>query len=278
MDHHAAVVGEVAGQQDVGLAFIDRGGEAHAEAGDGKAALAFVARGYVGFAAGVVELFARRVDEHRLVGDFAVIEFGTRELEGLGLHLGRRVFDQQHGEAVRRDLADRREHHAVAVRIDEGRVDPVGARRRKLAQIEFARGQQRLAVLAVDGVAVHVGVGEHVVGAQRLDLGDGVVEGAGVPQADVVEDRLVGGRVDGGLGVGLELDFLELRFDAEGGARGVDVSLDVGALERDFVGPHIERADQAGSGEIHHQGRAPSGRRGTSGPSRRTRRRRCRRR
>jgi hypothetical protein len=36
-------------------------------------------------------------------------------------------------------------------------------------------------------------------------LGDGVVEGAGVPEADVVEDRLVGGGVNGGVGVGFEL-------------------------------------------------------------------------
>src|ERR1019366_3099315 len=46
VDHHTAVVGEIAGQQDVRFAFIDGGRQAHAEAGDGRPALAFVARGY----------------------------------------------------------------------------------------------------------------------------------------------------------------------------------------------------------------------------------------
>src|SRR5438105_1985216 len=55
MDHHAAVRLEIAGEQDVGLAFIEGGGETHEESGDGKAALAFVAAGDVAFAARIVE-------------------------------------------------------------------------------------------------------------------------------------------------------------------------------------------------------------------------------
>ena len=42
-------------------------------------------------------------------------------------------------------------------------------------------------------------------------------------------------------------------LEAEGAARGLDVGLDVGALERDLVRPHVERGDQRRHGELDGQ-------------------------
>ena len=59
----------------------------------------------------------------------------------------------------------------------------------KLTDIQFARREQHLAVLAVDGVAVDIDIVKRVVGPQRLNLRDRVVKGLRVPQADIVESR-----------------------------------------------------------------------------------------
>ena len=191
--------GEVAGEQDVGVALANGRGEAHGERGDREAALAFVGVLDVVAAGGIVEFLLGGVDEDRLVRHFAVIDLRPRELEARRLDLRRRVLDQQHGQAVGRDLADLGQHQAVAVRVDEVRVDPARAGIGKLADIELARGEQHLAQLAVDGVAVDVAVEESVVRAQRLDLGDGVVKSAPIPQPHVVEQVLVASDVDGEL-------------------------------------------------------------------------------
>ena len=73
-------------------------------------------------------------------------------------------------------------------------------------RISSSRGrQQDLPVLAVDRIPVDIRpLEERVIGAQGLDLGDGVVKGAPIPEADVVEQVLVAGDVDTGLGTGLE--------------------------------------------------------------------------
>ena len=42
----------------------------------------------------------------------------------------------------------------------------------QLAHVDFARRQHHLLDVAVDEIAIHVGVGKGVVRAQRLDLGD----------------------------------------------------------------------------------------------------------
>ena len=70
---------------------------------------------------------------------------------------GRHVLDQINRQPVGRDLADLRHHQAIAVRVDEMRIDPARLRAGQLGDIEFARRKQHLPVLPVDGVAVDIG-------------------------------------------------------------------------------------------------------------------------
>ena len=139
------------------------------------------------------------------------------------------------------------------MRVDESRVDPVGPCVGKLADIELARRQQHLLVLAVDGVAVHVAIVKRIVSAQRLTLGDGVVEWAPLPEAYVIEQGFVLGGVDRGVRLSLKLHFADPLFDAECAASGVDVRLDEGLLQRNLVGANVERGNRARKGEIDQQ-------------------------
>ena len=190
MNHHAALPGEVARENDIRLALGDRGGGFHRERTDREAARALVGRIFVLVAGGIIELLARGVHEHGVLRVFAVIDFRPRELKAGRFDFRRRVFDQQHGQAVGRNFINFRDHRAKAVRINEARIDPALAGfGGQLVDVDFARRQQHLLDVAVDEVAVDVGVRKRVVGAQRLDLGDRGVVGAQVPQANVVEQR-----------------------------------------------------------------------------------------
>ena len=74
------------------------------------------------------------------------------------------------------------------MRVRDVLVDPL---LRQLVHVELARREHRLAVDAVDRVAVHVGVEERVVLAQLLELAVARHQGVGVPQADVAKRRRV---------------------------------------------------------------------------------------
>ena len=252
-DHHAAVGGEIVGQQNVGFAFHQRGGEAHRERRNREAALAFIVAAHVAFARGVVKLLLRGVDEHRFVSDLAVVQFRPRQLQAGSSGARRRILNQQHRHTVWRDLADRRHHHAVAVGVDDLRIDPALVYVGQLVDVELARRQKHLAVAAVDGIAVDVGVFENVIRAQRLDLGDGVVKGMHVPQTHVFECGLVVSDVDGRVGLRMKLHLAHVRIQVIGAPGGVNMSLYVGPLERNFVGRHVECAHEARHGESQYQ-------------------------
>jgi hypothetical protein len=79
------------------------------------------------------------------------------------------------------------------VGVDELVVDPVAAAFGQLVDVELAGGEHDFAHGAVDVVAVDVDVGEVVVGADFLDLAQGVLQGVPVPEADVLERGLVVG-------------------------------------------------------------------------------------
>ena len=80
-DHHAAVLGEIAGQQDVDVLARDRGGGAHQKRRNRKAAFALVMGFNVAIAGRIIELGLGGVDENRVLHIFAVIQLGTRELQ-----------------------------------------------------------------------------------------------------------------------------------------------------------------------------------------------------
>ena len=182
-NHHAAVGREVVRQQNLNFALVERGGNAHGERGNRKTALALVARFLVGFAGWIVEFLQLGVHEHRLVRNFPVVDLRTRDPDAGRVDLERSVLDAEHRQPVGGHLADLAHHHAVAVGVDERGVVPIGARLGQLADIQFARRDEHLAVLAGDGIPVHIGVVEGIVGAQGLALRDGVLEGQPCPTA-----------------------------------------------------------------------------------------------
>src|SRR5690606_23562794 len=106
--------------------------------------------------------------------------------------------------------------------------------------VDLARRQQHLFELAVDHVAVDVNVGEAVVGPQRLDLGDGVGEGGGVPQSYVVYEACVRVDVEIFLKRGGEGDLGAAR-QAVGDEGRLNVAGDVVLLELQLVGSHVGR-------------------------------------
>ncbi len=123
----------------------------------GKAAFARIARFRVVGALRIVELLLRGIDKHGLMLELAVVKFRPRNLQRWRLHFRRHVLDQVNRLAIRSDLADLSHHQAVAVRVNEVRIDPARLRSRQLRDVEFARRKQHLAVLAVDRVAIHIG-------------------------------------------------------------------------------------------------------------------------
>ena len=113
----------------------------------------------------------------------------------------------------------------------------------KLVDVELAGGEHDFAGGAVDVVAVDVDVGKVVVGADLLDLAEGVLEGVPVPEADVLEGGLVVGGVGGGDGgFGGELVLVEA-VEAEGLAGHLDVVGDVRSFAVELVGLDDEAAD-----------------------------------
>ncbi len=79
--------------------------------------------------------------------------------------------------------------------VDQLLVDPVPAAHRQLLDTDLACREHHLAQRAVEHVAVDVDVRKVVVGADLLELAQRVLQRAPVPQADVLERVLVGGRI-----------------------------------------------------------------------------------
>ena len=142
---------------------------------------------------GIVEFLLARLDVDVGVGELAEVDLGPRDLEIGHRALDGHVAQHQRGQAFGREAVHRVHGDAVAVGVDQLLVDPVAAALGQLFDVHFAGGEHHLAHLAVDLVAVDVDVGEVVVGADFLDLAEGVLQGVPVPQADVLEGGLVVG-------------------------------------------------------------------------------------
>src|SRR5262249_52321706 len=184
---------------------------------------------------------------------FTVVDLGARELEARRLDSGRSVFDQEHRQPVAGNLAHFGQHQAIAVGVDKRGIDPPGAGVGQLANVQLARRRQYLAILAVDRVPVDVAVVEDVVRAKRLDLGNGVVKSAPIPQADIIQQVFVTGDIDRSAGLCLEVDFVDTLFESEGGTGSMDVRVDVRPLERDLIGPYVQGRHRSWHDELHRQ-------------------------
>ena len=104
----------------------------------------------------------------------------------------------------------------------------------QLVEIQLARREQGLPQLAVDLIAIDIGVGVSV-GAQRLALAERVVKRAPVPQAHVVEHGAIAREIDVPFFVRGELDLRLRMIQAEGRARGFDVALEERPFERQLI-------------------------------------------
>ena len=102
INHHAARRIRQPGEEDVVVALQDRGQKAGGDGVDRNPAGALIVGHHVLVFLGVIELFLFRADEHRVVGQLAVVDFRTRDRDVLDLDLGGRILDQQHRQAVRR--------------------------------------------------------------------------------------------------------------------------------------------------------------------------------
>ncbi len=77
------------------------------------------------------------------------------------------------------------------MRVDELLIDPVAAALRKLVNIQFARGEHDLAHFAVNLIAINVHIRKIVIGADFLDLAQRVLQGAPIPQPDILKRWLI---------------------------------------------------------------------------------------
>ena len=208
---------------------------------------------YVAISGRIVELRLRGVDEYRILHVLAVIQLGARKLQAGHADDGRRILDDQHRQPFGRYLIGLRHHDAVAVRIDEVRIDPARSRLAELREIQFARRQHHLAKLAVDGIAIDVGVGVNV-GPVGLELRDGVVKSVPIPQAHVVQQRLMLFEIHRLVGLGGEFHLIGALVDSKCRTRGLDMLFDVWPLDRDLVGLHVRRADDGRNHVAQHDG------------------------
>ena len=116
-------------------------------------------------------------------------------------------------------------------------------------QVQLARCEHHLPLLAVDRVAIDIHVLERVERADRLDLGKRVACWACVEEADVGERRLIGGDLLLGhgrfSGERRDLDLVE----APRQPRHVDVAVDEELFLLDLVGVDLEGLDERGIDE-----------------------------
>ncbi len=240
------MAGQIAGENNVGLALGNRSGQLQKKGTNRKAAGALVGRIFVLIAGRIIELFARGVNKDGILSSLAKINLRPRELKRRRLDLRRSVLDEQDGQAVGRNLVDLGHHHTKAVRIDEMRIDPALAGfGRQLAYIDFARRQQHLLDVAVDEIAVNVGVRESVVRAQRLNLRDGCVVGAQVPQPGIRQQGCVLHRIDHALAGRREWFFGGVAVEAEGSGGRLNMALNVGPFDGDLIRPHVDGANDS---------------------------------
>ena len=124
VNHHAALSGEIAGENDTRLALRYRGGRSYEKRADGKTSGALIGRILILIARGIIELLARGMHEHGILCALAIVDFRAGQVETRRLDFRRSVFYEQDGQSVRRHAVDFRDDHAETMRIDEPGIDP----------------------------------------------------------------------------------------------------------------------------------------------------------
>ena len=143
------------------------------------------------------------------------------------------------GPTVRRLVGRRRHDQAIAVGVLQPAVDPGDALAGQIAG-QLAGREQHLPLAIAHPVPVDVDVLERIVGADLLQLPEGLLERLPIPKTNVVDRvpvRLDRSHVEGGTGlVSAHLD----RSQAEGLPCELDVAPEIGLLERQLVRQHNE--------------------------------------
>ena len=235
--HQQAAVARhvVAERQLAEIAAIERDQQPAREAAEDDPAGALVGRQAVGLPLRIVEFLLPRLDVDVGVRHLAEIDFRARHRQPGRAALHRHVPQDQRRQPFGREAVDRVHRDAVAVRVDQLFVDPVAAALRQLVDVQLARREHHLPERAVDAVPIDVDVREIVVGADFLELPERVLQGAPVPEPDVLERRLVVrgvGRLDGRLG---REGTLRNPVQPVGLPRHLDVVRDVGPLLHELV-------------------------------------------
>ena len=193
----AAVCGDVVTEREPGqVPSVERDEDAAQKPAEDDASGALVRRDAVGLALRVVEFLLTGAHVDVGVGQLAEIDFRPRHFDGRHARLNRHVLQDERRQAFGREAVHRVHGHAVPVRVDQLLVDPVPAALGQAVDVELARGEHHLPHRAVDLVPIDVDVGEVVVRADLLDLAQRVLQGAPVPQPDVLQRLLVVGDID----------------------------------------------------------------------------------
>ena len=127
--------------------------------------------------------------------------------------------------------------------VDQLLVDPVATALREPIDVQLARGEHHLTSHAIDLIAINVDVGKVVVGADFLNLTQGILESVPVPQTNVLKSSLIIRRV-GRCDVCLS-GKLALRNSVQsvGLPRQFDVVGNIGLLANELVWFHDKAAD-----------------------------------
>ena len=188
MVQHPAVGGDVVAEQNLQRLEAEAEEQPAGEPADAHAVGAAVDGLDVLFAFGlrVVKLLRVGVHEHVVVRQLAEVDARLLDVD-VARHrrLRRDVLHEQNRQPLLRHFVHRPERDAVAVREGEVLVDP-GAVRQAFG-IQLARREHHLTQLAVDRVAIVVDRREVVIGAQLLDLAEGLEQRLVIPQAHVLD-------------------------------------------------------------------------------------------
>ena len=252
MKQDPALVGDVAGEHDVGIAVVPGEQAAPGRVADGDAVGAVVGRVDVVLALGIVELGRGALDDGIALAPLAEIEARLAD-DGTAGGDRRNVLQVEDRQAFAGLPRHRRHHHAVAVGEEHMQVDPGLRIGRQQRRFQLARRQQHLLIGAAQPIAVDIHVEELVVGPDLLELGIGVHQRLPVPQADVVDGRAVG------LERGEAQPFLDReRFHRDllqvvGLPRQGDVARDIGRLQLQLARLHVEALEERRHEQVEHE-------------------------
>ena len=188
VDQHPTVRGHIVREEELGVPQVRREQQLPPERSHRNAALPRVRGIDVLVPRRVVEFFGPRSREDIIVGQLAEVEFRAGDPKIAGGH-GRDVFDPELGEPLARHSVHRAHHGAVAVRIRQPLVDPDPAR--QVLRGKLSGRQGHLPILPIDGIAINIDVRKLVVRPDLLELAIRGEQGSGVPQADILDGRVV---------------------------------------------------------------------------------------